>query len=220
MRISQFAFCRVQVLHEKEAMAFTLRVNGKTHSVDVDGHATPLGVARRIGHDRHEIRLRHGAGVRPCCAAIVPRRRAAPRRSRPSKRSARPRPVQRSRRPGSTAKLSNAVTANPDKSCPLRRCWRANRARRMLISMKRCLATSAAAAPISAFAKQSNRPLNLPDKEADREPRSNRVRARRIAQSSASGNQLFPTRDPCLCRCRPSRAAAASVLICPHQKGE
>jgi len=43
-------------------MAFTLLVNGKTHSVDVDGdNASPLGAARRIGHDWHKVRPAHGA---------------------------------------------------------------------------------------------------------------------------------------------------------------
>ena len=122
-------------------MAFQLTINGDRHSVDVDGD-TPLlvGVARRARHDRHEVRLRHGA-VRRLHGASRRRRRPAPasRRSTASATSAdhddrgdrrRRRPARRSRRPGSTAKCRNAATASRARSCRPRRCSRATRIRR------------------------------------------------------------------------------------------
>ena len=51
-------------------MAFTIKVNGNTHSVDGD---TPLLWVLRDAHDRHEVRLRHGAARGLHCAR---RRRA------------------------------------------------------------------------------------------------------------------------------------------------
>ena len=76
-------------------------------------HAAPLGAARRARHDRHEVRLRHGA-VRRLHRACRRRRHpflhharstaSARPRSRRSRRSARQRPAPRSRRPGSTAR--------------------------------------------------------------------------------------------------------------------
>jgi hypothetical protein len=43
-------------------MALTIKVNGKTHSVDADGDTPVLWVLRDVlRDDRHEVRLRHGA---------------------------------------------------------------------------------------------------------------------------------------------------------------
>ena len=53
-------------------MAFSIEVNPQAYVVDVDGYA-PLGVARCIGHDRYEIRVRHGA-VRRLHRASLSRR--------------------------------------------------------------------------------------------------------------------------------------------------
>src|ERR1700704_5723901 len=92
---------------------------------------------------------------------------SAHRRSRRSRRSARPRPAPRSRRPGSTARSFNAATASRARSCRLRRCSRATRIRRIPTSTTRCPATSAAAAPMPAFAKRSSRPRSRAHREAD-----------------------------------------------------
>ena len=132
-------------------------------------HAAALGAARRARHDRHEVRLRHGAVRRLHRACRRRRRRApasprstasAPPRSRPSRRSARRRRAPRSRRPGSTARSCNAATASRARSCRLRRCSRAIRIRPMPTSTTRCPATSAAAGPMCASAKRSSRPRN------------------------------------------------------------
>src|SRR5712675_3008891 len=88
-------------------------------------------------------------------------------RSRRSRRSARPRRAPRFRRPGLTARSPNAATASRARSCRLRRCSRATRAQRIPTSTTRCPATSAAAAPMSAFAKRSSRPRSRARREAD-----------------------------------------------------
>ena len=59
-------------------MAFTIKVNGSTAQRRCRRrHAAALGVARRARHDRHEVRLRHGA-VRRLHGACRRRRRRAP----------------------------------------------------------------------------------------------------------------------------------------------
>src|SRR5258705_1251211 len=88
-------------------------------------------------------------------------------RSRRSRRSARPRRAPRFRRPGLTARSRNAATASRARSCRLRRCSQATRVRRIPTSTTRCPATSAAAAPMSAFARRSSRPRSRARREAD-----------------------------------------------------
>src|SRR5712675_1839149 len=88
-------------------------------------------------------------------------------RSRRSRRSARPRRAPRSRRLGSTARSPNAAIASRARSCRLRRCSQATRVRRIPTSTTRCPATSAAAAPMPAFAKRSSRPRSRARREAD-----------------------------------------------------
>ena len=181
-------------------MATTIKVNGVDRTVDVDGD-TPLlvGVARRARHDRHEVRLRHGA-LRRLHRACRRRRhpllhhsdrqhRRAPRSPR-SRRSARHRRAPRSRRPGSTARSFNAATASRARSCPLRRCSRAIPIRPIPISTTRCPATSAAAGPMSAFAKRSSRPRNRADREADNDPRSHHFPSRRLGSIAISERSL------------------------------
>src|SRR5216683_3113777 len=103
----------------------------------------------------------------PPVPASPPSTASAPPRSRRSRRSARRRRAPRSRRPGSTARSLNAATASRARSCRLRHSWRATRIRPIPISTTRCPATSAAAAPMSAFAKRSRRPRNRAEREAD-----------------------------------------------------
>ena len=186
-------------------MAFTIKVNGNdAQRRRRRRHAAAVGVARRAGHDRHEVRLRHGA-VRRLHRACRRRRhpflhhpdrqhRQRPR-SRRSRRSARRRRAPRSRRPGSTARSFNAATASRARSCRLRRCSRATRIRPMPISTTRCPATSAAAGPMSAFAKRSSRPRNRADREADHDPRSHRFPSRR-SRSIAIGERSLPAQLP------------------------
>ena len=139
-------------------------------------HAASLGVARRARHDRHQVRLRHGA-VRRLHRAC--RRRRHPFLHHPDRQHRHLRDHddrgdrrdgggrQDPERPGSTARSFNAATASRARSCRLRRCSRATRIRPIPISTTRCPATSAAAAPMSAFAKRSSRPRNRADREAD-----------------------------------------------------
>ena len=162
-------------------------------------HAAPVGVARRARHDRHEVRLRHGALRRLHRAC---RRRRHPFLHHPDRQHRHVRDhddrgdrrdtrrAPRSRRPGSTARSFNAATASRARSCPLRRCSRATRIRRMPISTTRCPATSAAAGPMSAFAKRSSRPRNRADREADNDPRSPRFPSRRLGSIAISERSL------------------------------
>ena len=163
-------------------MVFAIKVNGKPHSVDVDGD-TPLalGAARRARHDRHEVRLRHGA-VRRLHRAYrrrphavlrhADRQRRQFRRSPRSRRSARRPRAPGSRRRGSTWRSSNAATASRARSCPRRRCSRAIRIRPIPTSTTQCPATSAAAGPMSAFARRSSGPRRRPNWESGNDPRS------------------------------------------------
>ena len=118
-------------------MAFTLQVNGSTHSVDVDGDTPLLWVLRDV---LGMTGTKFGCGMALCGACTVHvdgvadtflhhagRQRSATPRSRPSRRSARQRPAPRSRRHGSTAKSCNAATASRARSCRPRRCSRATR---------------------------------------------------------------------------------------------
>ena len=94
-------------------MAFTIKVNGKAHSVDVDGDTPLLWVLRDV---LGMTGTKFGCGMALCGACtvhvdgvatrscITPVDSSARRRSRRSRRSARRRPAPRSRRPGSTAR--------------------------------------------------------------------------------------------------------------------
>ena len=195
-------------------MAITIKVNGVDRTVDVDGDTPLLWVLRDVlGHDRHEVRLRRGA-VRRVHRAYRRRRHAFLRHpyrqcrkvqdhdDRSDRRDARRAP--RSRRPGSTTKSSNAATASRARSCPLPRCSPAIRIRRIRTSTTRCPATSAAAGPMSAFAKRSSRPRNRPEGRADHDPRSHRSPPRRpepILQRT-----IFPGAGSCRRERRPAAA--------------
>ena len=157
-------------------MAFVIKVNGNTHGVDVDGDTPLLWVLRDV---LGMTGTKFGCGMALCGACTV-HLGGAPIRSCIT-------PMEtvgnseittieaigatslgaRIRRPGSTARSFNAVTASRARSCPLRRCWRAAHTRPIPTSMLPCPATSAAVGPMCASVKRSNRPLNRPVKEAD-----------------------------------------------------
>ena len=73
----------------------------------------------------------------------------------------------------------------------------------MPISTTRCPATSAAAGPMSAFAKRSSRPRNRADREADNDPRSPRLPSRR-----PQVDRHQRTISPGAASCRPERPRA------------
>ena len=145
-------------------MSFTVNVNGRAHTVDVERHAAAVGPARRARDDRHQIRLWHGA-VRGLYSAC--RRHShtilhhLDRQHRQfldhDDRDRRLPRAQGSRKLGSMARFRNAATASRARSCPPRHCWRATRIRPMPTSTMPCPATSAVAGPILAFAKRSSR---------------------------------------------------------------
>ena len=110
-------------------MAFTIKVNGKTHSVDVDGDTPLLWVLRDV---LGMTGTKFGCGMALCGACTVHIDGVATRScitpidsigsvrdhdDRGDRRDARRAP--RSRRPGSTARSFSAATASRARSCPL-----------------------------------------------------------------------------------------------------
>ena len=177
------------------------------------------GIGREaIGFGRFALPLANGRrrlSIRPPPAAAPARRKALPLstasarpRSRRSRRSARRRRAPRSRRPGLTARSCNAATASRARSCPLRRCWRATRIRRMPISTMRCPAISAAVGPTSVFARRSKRPRNRADRGADDDPRSPHPAQRYARRGSRCAKQA---RSPEPCSCRRQRSDGMSI---------
>ena len=186
-------------------MAFTIKVNGRPHSVDVDGDTPLLWVLRDV---LGMTGTKFGCGMALCGACTVHVDGVATRScitpidsigdvrdhdDRGDRRDARPAP--RSRRPGSTARSSNAATASRARSCRLRRCSRAIRIRPMPTSTTRCPATSAAAGPMSAFAKRSSRPRSRADREADHDHRSPQFPSRRPGRA-VIGERSLPAQLP------------------------
>ena len=148
-------------------MAFTIKVNGKTHSVDVDGDTPLLWVLRDV---LGMTGTKFGCGMALCGACTVHVDGVATRscitpidsigtseittiEAIGATRGRRQDPEGLARPRG----RRNAATASRARSCPLRRCLRATRIRPMPTSTTRCPATSAAAGPMSAFAKRSSR---------------------------------------------------------------
>jgi 2Fe-2S iron-sulfur cluster binding domain len=146
-------------------MAFTIQVNGQTHTVDVDDDTPLLWVLRDV---LGMTGTKFGCGIALCGACTVHIDGVATRSCITSvdsigasaiTRSARRRPAPRCRKPGWTAKCRNAATANRDRSCRPRHCSQAIRARPTPPSTMRCPATSAAAGPTCVFARPSSKPL-------------------------------------------------------------
>ena len=149
-------------------MPFTIKVNGAAAQRRRRWrHPPALGLARRARHDRHQVRLRHGALRRLHRAyerradAVLrlshrQRRRCCDHHHRGHRRDAGR--GRRSRKPGSIWKSSNAAIASRDRSCRRARCSRRTQARAIPISTRRCPAISAGAAPMSASARPSSRP--------------------------------------------------------------
>ena len=169
-------------------MAATISVNSHTYSVDVDGDTPLLWVLRDV---LGMTGTKFGCGMALCGACTVHIDGVATRSCVTPIDSVGTSKITtieaigataagaRSRRHGSTTKSYNAATASPARSCPRPLCWRATRIRRIRISTTRCPATSAAAGPMSAFAKRSSKPRNRPERRADNDPRSHRSPPRR-----------------------------------------
>ena len=148
-------------------MPFTIKVNNvRTRRRRRRRHPAPVGLARRARHDGHEVRLWHGALRRLHRAyerhadtllhnADTKRRRRSGHDHRSDRRD--DRQVRKFRRRGSISKSSNAAIASRVRSCRPRHCSRAIPIRATPISTPQCPATSAAAAPMSVFARRSSR---------------------------------------------------------------
>ena len=181
-------------------MAFAIKVNGNTHSVDVDGDTPLLWVLRDV---LGMTGTKFGCGMALCGACTVhldgaPTRSCitsidsigtseittieaigatAGRRQDPEG-LARPRgPSMRLLPVGPDHVRFGAAREQPASDA-------------MPTSTTRCPATSAAAGPMSAFAKRSSRPRNRLDREADNDPRSYRFPTDRLGQSAIDERSL------------------------------
>ena len=131
----------------------------------------------------------------------------------------------RSRRPGSTSRSCSAATASRARSCPLRRCWPSNPNPTTPTSTTRCPATSAAAAPICAFARPSSRPrsrrmrrLTMIAGSRYRAPRSLDQSAATRLPSQPVGARCWrrPAAEPAACPCRSRRPRDADERFAPN----
>ena len=180
-------------------MAFAIKVNGTTHSVDVDGDTPLLWVLRDV---LGMTGTKFGCGMALCGACTVQIDGAATRSCVTPIDSvgasaittieaigATP-PAPRSRRPGSTSKSFSAAIASLARSCPLPPFSPATRTRPIPTSTTRCPATSAAAEPMSAFAKPSSTPHNRSEGKPCHDPRSRRFPPRRPGPIRRGGRPL------------------------------
>ena len=144
----------------------TLQINGQFRKSMFPRHAAPLGAARCHRIDRHEVRLRnramrrmHGSHRRQGgpVRAFFRSARSANGRSPRSRLSAKRRPAPRCRRPGSIWKSCSAAIASLARSCRRPRCSRRRRIPTIPTSTPRWQETSAAAAPMCAFAPPSRK---------------------------------------------------------------
>jgi hypothetical protein len=152
-------------------MIFAIKVNGQTHSVDVDGDTPLLWVLRDV---LGMTGTKFGCGMALCGACTVHIDGVAVRSCITSVdgvgnsaiTTTRRRSAPKSKRPGSTARSSNAATASQGRSCPLQPCWRVTHIQPIPTSMQRCPATSAAAGPMCASVKQSSKRLDRPERRS------------------------------------------------------
>ncbi len=183
-----------------------------------------VGVARRAGHDRHEVRLWHGA-VRRLHRACRRRRHAVLHHRHRQRRHLRDHNHRGDRRDGGGGQ-DPAGLARP-RGRPMRLlpvgpdhvgfgvACRATHIRRMPTSTTRCPATSAAAGPMSAFAKRSSTPRNRAERRADDDPRSYHFPPRR-AGTVRVGERSLPAQVPAGRRGRGRRPDAQSAVCRWH----
>jgi 2Fe-2S iron-sulfur cluster binding domain len=162
-------------------MATTIKVNGVDRTVDVDSDTSLLWVLRDV---LGMTGTKFGCGMALCGACTVHVDGVATRSCITTVDGTGTSEITMIEAIGATAagakiqkawldrEVFNAATANRARSCPPRPCLRATHIRRMAISTMRCPAISAAAGPMSAFARPSSKPRNRPDSGADNDPRS------------------------------------------------
>ena len=151
-------------------MAFTIKVNGAEHRVDVDGDTPLLWVLRDVlGMTGTKfgcgmalcgactVHL-NGVATRSCITPVAERWRCSDHDNRSDRHHALPADI--SREPGSISRWCSAATVSPVRSCRHPRFSRAIRIRTTPISTLRCPGTSAAAVPTFAFVKPSNAQRN------------------------------------------------------------
>src|SRR5262245_33249730 len=126
----------------------------------------------------------------PRVLVSLPSTASAHHRSQPSRRSAPHRWVPRFRELGSTARLFNAGTASLSISGLLQRFWRLTRALRIPTSTPQCPATSAAVGPIAGYARQSSRPQNRTEREADNDRQTPHVPSRPPVSTAVDDRSL------------------------------
>ena len=156
---------RVAICALKRNRMPQIKINGVEHTIDADPQMPLLWAIRDI------VGLtgtKFGCGVGACgactvhldgqavrsCLTILPMRKGT--RSSRSRASA-PTARIRSSLPGKRTMFRNAVIARPARLCKPPDCSNRRRSRAISRSSMRCPATSAAAAPISASGRPSNR---------------------------------------------------------------
>ena len=128
-------------------MVYTIKVNAVDHSVDVDGDTPLLWVLRDV---LGMTGTKFGCGKALCGACTVLINGIAARSCITTIDSVGTAAITTIEAIGTTPAI-----ANPARSCPLLRCWRASQIPAIPTSMMPWQVSSAAAAPTSGFAKPS-----------------------------------------------------------------
>jgi isoquinoline 1-oxidoreductase alpha subunit len=165
-------------------MSFAIKVNGNTHSVDVDGDTPLLWALRDV---LGMTGTKFGCGMALCGACTVHIDGAPTRSCITSIDSIGTSEITTIEAIGTTAagaKIQKAWRDHEVVQCGYCQsgqimsasgCLRAMHTQRIPTSTTRCPATSVAAEPTSVFVRRSNRPRNPSNRETDNDPQSRHV---------------------------------------------